>query len=256
MGDDRMGHGMVVNAARTPARISLDRVSFGWHGRRAVNEVSGVFAPGSMTAIVGPNGAGKSTLIKGVMGVLRPMSGRVLLEGGGRRDLAWLPQAADLDRSFPITVYELVAMGAWRRVGAWRRFGAAERERVQEALAAVGMAGGGDRIAGTLSGGQLQRALFARLLLQDAGVLLLDEPFTAVDTHTSEDLMRLLTQCHAQGCTVIAVLHDMDLVRAHFPRTLLLSGDVVAWGDTAAVLTEANLRAARELRDRDVVAGS
>jgi zinc/manganese transport system ATP-binding protein len=243
---------MVVGGLRAPARISLEQASFGWRGRRAVSDVSGVFTPGSMTAIVGPNGAGKSTLIKGVMGVLRPLSGRVTLDGAGRRDLAWLPQAAELDRSFPITVHELVAMGAWRRVGAWRRFGMPERERVQQVLAAVGLAGAGDRIVGTLSGGQLQRALFARLLLQDANVLLLDEPFAAVDTHTVDDLMRLLGACHAEGRTVVAVLHDMDLVRRHFPQTLLLSGHVVAWGDTAAVLNEAHLRTARELRDREL----
>ncbi|WP_082988458.1 zinc ABC transporter ATP-binding protein AztA [Bordetella bronchialis] len=247
-----MGDGMVVDRQPAPARISLENASFGWRGRRAVSDVSGVFEPGSMTAIVGPNGAGKSTLIKGVMGVLRPMAGRVVLDGAGRRDLAWLPQAAELDKGFPITVHELVAMGAWRRVGAWRRFGAAERERVQQALAAVGLPGVGDRIVGTLSGGQLQRALFARLLLQDADALLLDEPFAAVDTHTVDDLMRLLADCHAQGRTVVAVLHDLDLVRAHFPRTLLLSGHVVAWGDTAEVLSDANLRAARQLRDREL----
>ncbi|WP_094844213.1 metal ABC transporter ATP-binding protein [Bordetella genomosp. 11] len=243
---------MVVDGQRAPARISLEQASFGWRGRRAVSDVSGVFLPGSMTAIVGPNGAGKSTLIKGVMGVLRPMAGRVVLDGTGRRGLAWLPQAAELDRGFPITVHELVAMGAWRRVGAWRRYSASERERVRQALEAVGLAGAGDRIVGTLSGGQLQRALFARLLLQDADALLLDEPFAAVDSHTVEDLMRLLGQCHGEGRTVIAVLHDLDLVRAHFPRTLLLSGHVVAWGDTADVLTDANLRAARQLRDREL----
>jgi zinc/manganese transport system ATP-binding protein len=243
---------MVVGGLRAPARISLEQASFGWRGRPAVSDVSGVFAPGSMTAIVGPNGAGKSTLIKGVMGVLRPMSGRVTLDGAGRRDLAWLPQAAELDRSFPITVHELVAMGAWRRVGPWRRFGMPERERVQQALAAVGLPGAGDRIVGTLSGGQLQRALFARLLLQDANVLLLDEPFAAVDSHTVDDLMRLLGVCHAEGRTVVAVLHDLDLVRRHFPQTLLLSRHVVAWGDTAAVLNETHLRTARELRDREL----
>lgn len=248
-----MGDRMVVSDRRAPARIALEGVSFGWRGRRAVSDVSGVFVPGSMTAIVGPNGAGKSTLVKGVMGVLRPMSGRVVLDGAGRRDLAWLPQATDLDRGFPITVYELVAMGAWRRVGAWRRFAAPERERVQQALAAVGIAGAGDRIVGTLSGGQLQRALFARLLLQDADILLLDEPFAAVDSHTIEDMMELLGRCHRQGRTVIAVLHDLDLVRAHFPQTLLLSGHVVAWGDTVDILNDANLRTARELRDRELV---
>lgn len=247
-----MGDGMVVDSRRAPARISLEQASFGWRGRRAVSEVSGVFLPGSMTAIVGPNGAGKSTLIKGMMGVLRPMSGRVALDGAGRRGLAWLPQASELDRGFPITVHELVAMGAWRRVGAWRRFSAAERQRVGQALAAVGLDGAGDRIVGTLSGGQLQRALFARLLLQDADVLLLDEPFAAVDTHTIDDLMRLLTRCHADGRTVVAVLHDLELVRAHFPQTLLLSGHVVAWGQTADVLTDANLRTARQLRDREL----
>jgi zinc/manganese transport system ATP-binding protein len=206
-----------------------------------------------MTAIVGPNGAGKSTLIKGVMGMLRPMSGRVLVEGAGRCDLAWLPQAAELERGFPITVYELVAMGAWRRVGAWRHFSASEHERVWEALSAVGLPDVGDCIVGTLSGGQLQRALFARLLLQDAGVLLLDEPFAAVDSHTIEDLIALLSLCHTQGRTVIAVLHDLDLVRRHFPHTLLLSGHVVAWGETPRVLNNTNLQTARALRDRGLV---
>jgi zinc/manganese transport system ATP-binding protein len=252
MGFDRMGNGMVVNAAPPCPGIALDNVSFGWRGRQAVGALSGVFAPGSMTAIVGPNGAGKSTLVKGIMGVVRPMTGTVRVQGGVRADLAWLPQATELDRSFPITVYELVAMGAWRRAGAWRRFGRGERDRVHQALEAVGLAGAGERIVGTLSGGQLQRALFARMLLQDAGVLLLDEPFTAVDSHTVEDLMALLCGCHAQGRTVISVLHDMDLVRAHFPNTLLLSGHAVAWGDTAGALTDDNLREARALRDREL----
>lgn len=247
-----MGDAMVVNAAPPCPGIELDNVSFGWRGRRAVSELSGVFAPGSMTAVVGPNGAGKSTLVKGIMGVLSPMTGVVRMQGGARADLAWLPQAAALDRSFPVTVYELVAMGAWRRVGGWRRVSNDERERVQHALDAVGLAGLGERIAGTLSGGQLQRALFARMLLQDAGVLLLDEPFAAVDSHTTEDLMTLLCDCHAQGRTVISVLHDMELVRAHFPHTLLLSGHAVAWGETASVLTDGNLRAARALRDREL----
>jgi zinc/manganese transport system ATP-binding protein len=166
--------------------------------------------------------------------------------------LACLPQTAAFDRSFPITVYELVAMGAWQRVGAWRRFSAPECQRVQQALCAVNMMDAGDRIVGTLSGGQLQRVLFARLILQDADVLLLDEPFTAVDHHTIDDLMQLLHTYHAQGRTVIVVLHDMELVRAHFPQTLLLSRQMVAWGATAEVLTAANLQLARTWRDSEL----
>jgi len=248
-----MGPGLgAVMTTVIPAQgvsIELDDVCLGFKGRQVVRHVSGQFSPGSMTAIVGPNGAGKSTLIKGIMGVLKPSAGHVRVHGAQRNDLAWLPQAGELDRAFPITVLEMVAMGAWRRSGAWRRMTDDEMDRVHQALAMVGLKGSGHRIVGTLSGGQLQRVLFARLLMQDAQVLLLDEPFSAVDTHTTEELMHLLCRWHEQGRSVIAVLHDMDLVHEHFPRTLLLSGEVVAWGDTAQVLTRDNLRLARRLRD-------
>ena len=229
-----------------PVAIELRDASFGWHGHAALRGVSGRFEPGAMTAVVGPNGAGKSTLIKGIMGVLRPMSGSVSIGGAGRSELAWLPQAAELDRSFPVTVLDLVAMGAWRRVGAWRRYRAEEIDRCLHALDTVGLAGMAGRGVDTLSGGQMQRTLFARMLVQDAPVLLLDEPFAAVDSHTADDLMALLCGLHGQGRTVIAVLHDLDMVRDHFPQCLLLSGSVVAWGDTGTALNEAHLKAARQ----------
>ncbi|MEO6983876.1 MAG: ABC transporter ATP-binding protein [Paralcaligenes sp.] len=231
----------------TGAVIELDRVSFGWRERVAIRNLSGAFERGSLTAIVGPNGAGKSTLIKGIMGVLSPLRGRIRLSGDTRDDMACLPQVGELDRSFPISTYDLVALGAWRRVGAWGRFDAAERERVWQALETVGMADFGARVVGTLSGGQLQRALFARLLLHDAQTLLLDEPFAAVDRATTEDLMALLLRWNHEGRTVIAVLHDLDMVRASFPQALLLAGQAVGWGATADVLTPENLHLARHL---------
>lgn len=233
-----------------PVTIELSEASFGWHGHPALKAVSGRFAAGGMTAVVGPNGAGKSTLIKGIMGVLRPMTGSVRISGAGRSELAWLPQAAELDRAFPVTVLDLVAMGAWRRVGAWRRFPADEFDRCMHALETVGLADAAGRGVDTLSGGQMQRTLFARMLVQDAPVLLLDEPFAAVDSHTADDLMALLCGLHGQGRTVIAVLHDLDLVRGHFPESLLLSGSVVSWGDTATALSDANLKMARQWHAR------
>lgn len=229
------------------AVIELDQVSLGWRDRVAVRDVSGVFERGSLTAIVGPNGAGKSTLVKGIMGVLNPLRGHIRLAGDPRQDMACLPQVGELDRSFPISTYDLVAMGAWRRVGAWKRLDAAERERVWQALETVGLADFAARIVGTLSGGQLQRALFARLLLHDARTLLLDEPFAAVDRATTEDLMALLNLWHEEGRTVIAVLHDLDMVRAAFPQALLMAGQSVAWGPTAEALTPENLHLARHL---------
>lgn len=258
MGSNRLGHGMVVgdmaaavlpsaSAVQPPPVIELDDVSLGWRGKVAVRGVSGAFRRGSLTAVFGPNGAGKSTLLKGVMGLLNPIKGQIRLAADPRRDLAFLPQADELDRSFPITVYDLVAMGAWRRVGAWRGVSNQEHERIEQALKAVGLSDFRQRIIGTLSGGQLRRAMFARLLLHDAHTLLLDEPFAAVDRDTTDDLMRLLEAWHAEGRTVVVVLHDLELVRARFPETLLLAGQAVAWGNTSRVLTPENLHLARHL---------
>jgi zinc/manganese transport system ATP-binding protein len=227
--------------------IELDQVSLGWRDRIAVRDVSGVFKRGTLTAIVGPNGAGKSTLVKGIMGLLSPIRGQIRCAGDAHIDMACLPQASELDRGFPISAYDLVAMGAWRRAGAWSRYNAQEHERVWHALEMVGLADFGARIIGTLSGGQLQRALFARLLLHDAQTLLLDEPFSAVDRQTTEDLMALLCDWNRDGRTIIAVLHDLDLVRASFPQALLLAGQAVAWGPTGQVLTPENLHLARHL---------
>ena len=231
----------------TASAIELDQVSLGWRDRVAVRDITGTFLRGSLTALVGPNGAGKSTLIKGIMGQLSPLRGTIRFAPDVVDQMACLPQVGDLDKSFPVTVYDLVALGAWKRTGWWRRFGQAEHARVQKALETVGLADFGRRIIGTLSGGQLQRALFARLMMHDARVLILDEPFAAVDSDTVDDLMSLLRQWHQEGRTVIVVLHDLDLVRASFPQTVLLGGQVVGWGDTATVLTPENLHLARHL---------
>ena len=113
-----------------------------------------------------------------------PLSGAIGRNGTPARAIAYLPQAAEIDRSFPINVYDLVAMGLWRRVGLFGAIGRKDRGAVEAAIAAVGLTGFEARTIGSLSGGQMQRALFARLLLQDAGIILLDEPFTAIDTKT------------------------------------------------------------------------
>jgi zinc/manganese transport system ATP-binding protein len=125
--------------------------------------------------------------------------------------------------------------------------GKAARDRIAQALAAVGLNGFENRSIGTLSGGQMQRMLFARVLLQDARLIVLDEPFNAIDAKTSADLLVLVRHWHGEGRTVLAALHDMDLVRNHFPETLLLARGPVAWGATAQVLTVENLLEARRM---------
>ncbi|HLU00248.1 MAG TPA: ABC transporter ATP-binding protein [Burkholderiaceae bacterium] len=227
------------------AAIELEELSLGWRDKVAVRDLGGTFPRGSLTALVGPNGAGKSTLLRGIMGWVTPLSGRICLTGDSAP--AFMPQQGDFDRTFPISTHDFVAMGAWRRVGPWKGFGRSERDRLEHALQAVGLSDFGRRPLATLSGGQLQRALFARLMLHDADTYMLDEPFSAVDRATTEDLMKLLLDWNHAGKTVIVVLHDLDLVRRHFPQTLLLAGQCVGWGDTGEILTPENLHLARHL---------
>lgn len=232
-------------SAVAPGAIQLDNVTLCHRDRPAVHHLSGRFEPGSLTAIVGPNGAGKSTLLAGLMGRIAPSTGRIRLPADGAGHIAYLPQQADIDRGFPVSVADVVMLGHWRRLGAWRAGGAAQRAQALDALAAVGLAGMQRRVIGELSAGQFQRVLFARLLLQDAPVILLDEPFNAVDERTTADLLALLHRWHREGRTVVAVLHDLAMVRAHFPRTLLLAREPIAWGATAEVLLPAHLQRAR-----------
>lgn len=231
----------------TATAIRFDDLTLGYDRRPAVHHLDGAIAAGSLIAVVGPNGAGKSTLLKGIAGTIRPLSGRIELGHGSRARVAYLPQAADLDRSFPLSVYDLIAMGLWARSGAFGGIGREDRARIAQAVAAVGLTGFEHRPIATLSGGQTQRALFARLLLQDASVILLDEPFTAIDAKTTADLLDLVRRWHKEARTVVAVLHDLDVVKRVFPDTLLLARDPVAWGETDAVLSAANLLKARRM---------
>ena len=234
-------------AEPTAPAIALHDLTLGYDRHPAVHHLNARIAPGSLLALVGPNGAGKSTLIRALAGELRPISGSVTGLAGQR--IAWLPQHSGLDPSFPIDVRRMVAMGLWHRVGALGRFTAEHRRLCDEALAAVGLTGFESRGLDTLSGGQLQRALFARLILQDAPVVLLDEPFAAVDNRTTSDLLALLHRWHRQGKTVIVVLHDLAQVHAHFPLTLLLARELVAYGPTAEVLTDAHWARAQRMHE-------
>ena len=229
------------------AAIRFDDVTLGYGRHPAVHHLQGEIAAGSLTAVLGPNGTGKSTLLKGIAGALKPLAGRIELSGEEPCRVAYLPQAAELDRSFPISVYDLVAMGSWSRAGLFRGIGRGCRTRIEEAIAAVGLTGFERRAIGTLSGGQMQRALFARLLLQDAAVILLDEPFTAIDAKTTADLLDLVRRWNSEARTVVTVLHDLDLVRRVFPHSLLIAREPVAWGATDEVLSAANLLAARRM---------
>ena len=229
------------------AALSFRDLTLGYDRLPAVRDLHAEIAEGSLTAIVGPNGAGKSTLLKGVMGALPPLQGQVSFGSLTREDIAYLPQQSDIDRSFPLSVVDLVAMGLWREIGPFGWLRRDQHARIAAAIAAVGLTGFEARPIGSLSGGQMQRTLFARLLLQDARLVLLDEPFAAIDARTMADLIGVIRRWHGEGRTVLAVLHDVETVRGNFPRTLMLARELVAHGPTEQVLTAENQFRARQM---------
>lgn len=226
-----------------PGAIRIENLTVSYDRVPAVHHLSGTFAAGSLTAIVGPNGAGKSTLLNAIIGALPTDEGAITVTGVERRRIGYLPQRANIDQTFPISVYDMVTLGLWHETGMFGRVSAEGKHRAHAALDALGLSGLERRPIGHLSVGQFQRMLFARLMLQDAGLILLDEPFAGLDTTTTSDLMRRIGDWHTEGRTIIAVLHDLAQVRQSFPRTLLLSKARSAWGFTRDVLSADNLAA-------------
>jgi zinc/manganese transport system ATP-binding protein len=208
--------------------ITLDNVELR-HGERVVlSGVSGTIKSGSMTALIGPNGSGKTTLLRAIAGLHPLAGGRIDRPGLTPPDVALLAQGSHLDRSFPITCRDVVALAA-TRLGPFRSIDRKRLAATRAALDRVGLAEMEKRPIQALSSGQFQRVLFARTIVQDARLILLDEPFTAVDATTTRLLLSVINDWHAQGRTVIAVLHDLDLVRRNFRSTLLLTRQSALW---------------------------
>jgi zinc/manganese transport system ATP-binding protein len=227
--------------------IRLDNLSSGYDRRPSVHHVSGIFPDASMTAVVGPNGGGKSTLLKTLAGFIRPMTGMIDFNGIEPDQIAYLPQQFEIDRTFPISVMEVVLMGHWPRLGALGAIGQAHRAEARAALMQVDMASFAERPIASLSTGQWQRVLFARLSLQRAKLILLDEPFAAIDGRTTHDLLHVLEDWRNGGNTIICIMHDFQLVRDHFQQTLVLARDLIAWGDTKDAMRDENLARASAL---------
>ncbi len=219
--------------------IHLNNLTLSYNQKPVVQGITGTFATHDLTAIVGPNGAGKSTLLKSLMGLHKPDEGTC---SGCAHCTAYLPQLSSIDRSFPINVIDTVLLGHWKKLGPFKRVTSECRQQALEALAQVGLQGLEKRPIEQLSAGQFQRVLFARIQLQNAPVILLDEPFTGIDLKTVRDLMQLVQRWKTEQRTVIAVLHDLDQVQELFPNTLLLSQTCIGWGKTSEVLTPSNLQ--------------
>lgn len=239
----------LIHPNKNCQRIALVNLTLGYERRPAVHHLSGTIAPGAALAVCGPNGGGKSTLLKALAGLLRPIGGRIDYDAPDPRAIAYLPQLIEIDRSFPIDVKDFIALGTLRRIGLFGGLSAKECDGVEQAIQRVGLSGLEHRPIATLSGGQMQRVLFARLIMQNEPVILLDEPFGAIDEATTEHLLNLIVHWCAEGRIVIAVLHDLELARRVFAQTLLLARHCIAWGPTQEVLTKENLQKARAMSE-------
>jgi zinc/manganese transport system ATP-binding protein len=190
------------------------------HNRHAIAGPLNLCVPkGGLVALLGPNGSGKSTLLRTLAGDLAPATGSVTQQG--KASIAYLPQHPTLLRDAPIRVRDLVSMGLWGRLGAFGKPCRHDLALIDSALEAVGLTAFADTAIGDLSGGQIQRALFARVAVQDCAVILLDEPFVALDEQSQEDLLAVVKAWHGAGKTIIAALHDLEIAK-HFPVWLRL----------------------------------
>lgn len=201
---------------------------------------------GILMAIVGPNGAGKSTLIKATLGLIKPITGKVLINGENyesqRKKIGYVPQRGSVDWDFPTTVMDVVLMGRYGHVGWIRRLGKKDKDIAKEALVKVGMTNYSNRQISQLSGGQQQRVFLARALAQDADIYFMDEPFQGVDAKTEKAIIEVLQELSEKGKTIIAVHHDLQTVPDYFDWVALLNAQLIASGPVKDVFTEENLK--------------
>ncbi len=221
--------------------LQIRNLALGYPDVMLFRQLSMDIEAGATLAVLGANGSGKTTFVKTLLGLMPPLSGQLTWPQGRPREIGYLAQMAEFDRRFPIRVRDLAAMGAWRGVGLRAGLGRAGRDRVTAALGEAGVLHIADRSLHTLSGGQLQRALFARVIVQDAPLILLDEPFAAVDQSTEAHLLSIIGRWRDEGRAVVLVVHDLSSVLDHCSHALLLGGGAATHGPIERVLTSERL---------------
>ena len=227
--------------------IRIENISVAYQDTLALKDIQLNIQGPTITGIIGPNGAGKSTLIKAMLGML-PHSGQTFLDDQEMKKslnrVAYVEQKADIDFHFPIKVKECVSLGLYPQSKLFQRLSKADWDKVYQALDIVGLRDFAERQISQLSGGQFQRVLIARCLVQEAEVIFLDEPFVGIDSVSEEIIMNTLRNLKAAGKTILIVHHDLSKVRHYFDQVLLLNQELIAFGDIASTFTEDNLRKA------------
>ena len=227
--------------------MKLENIDKSIQKQDILQDISLEVSPQKLTAFIGPNGAGKSTLLKGMLGII-PHQGQAFLDDKEVKKslhrIAYVEQKINIDYNFPIKVKECVSLGLFPSIPLFRSLKAKHWKKVQEALEIVGLADYAERQISQLSGGQFQRVLIARCLVQEADYILLDEPFVGIDSVSEEIIMNTLRDLKKAGKTVLIVHHDLSKVPHYFDQVLLVNREVISFGPTKETFTEANLKEA------------
>ncbi|WP_175913565.1 metal ABC transporter ATP-binding protein [Streptococcus sp. 646] len=227
--------------------IRIENLSVSYKETLALKNISLVLQGPTITGIIGPNGAGKSTLLKGMLGII-PHQGQAFLDDKEVKKslhrIAYVEQKINIDYNFPIKVKECVSLGLYPSIPLFRALKAKHWKKVEEALEIIGLADYAERQISQLSGGQFQRVLIARCLVQEADYILLDEPFVGIDSVSEEIIMNTLRDLKKAGKTVLIVHHDLSKVPHYFDQVLLVNREVIAFGPIKETFTEANLKEA------------
>ena len=239
--------------------ISVTELTVDYDGVTAIEGVDFAVRAEKLTAIVGPNGAGKSTLIKALLGLIPTRKGTISCFGTSprqyRKNISYVPQRAQIDWEFPASVFDVVAMGLYGQLGLLRRFSSAHKDQVHRALTDVDMANFATRQISQLSGGQQQRVFLARSIVQDAKLILLDEPFGGIDAKSEAVIVDILRSQKQNGKSIVAVHHDLSTVQDYFDDAILLNKTVTAFGPVNDVYTKSNIEKIYGVSNLDFLTG-
>ena len=226
-------------ASASGPTLVIERLAAGYESGWALRDVDLALPPGRLVGVIGPNGSGKSTLLRAILGLVPRRRGRISMDGRAvdRRRVAYVPQREVVDWSFPISAEQVVMMGRYRRIGPVVGPSRADRQAVVSALERVGMRELAHRQIGALSGGQQQRIFLARALVQDAAILLLDEPMTGVDRGTEETVSALMRDLRDAGRTVVYATHDLETAADISDLLCFVNGRIVAVGPPSETFT-------------------
>ncbi len=221
--------------------LSLHNMALGYSGQKVAENLDLSLEAGQVCAVIGHNGAGKSTLLRTILGLQPPLAGRIDWTGARPRRIGYLGQSTEIDCQFPLRIKDVVAMGAWNGLDFWTGIDSAKSRQIDDALARTGLTKIADRPLFECSSGQLQRCFFARAIVQDAPILLLDEPFLAIDQTTQAHLVEIIAEWRDEARAIVIILHDLSAVMALSDRCLLLGRQRACFGQTADVVTRQNL---------------